>query len=87
MFSLSGSLEDSLIASNIALTANINGGEDSKAAKILLLEDSLDLASVTDFGLPPFITKGEIQNALERNNKNNYYEIFESSLPEEVSYS
>ena len=87
VFSLSGSLEDSLIASNIALTANINGGEDSKAAKILLLEDSLDLASVTDFGLPPFITKGEIQNALERNNKNNYYEIFESSLPEEVSYS
>ena len=87
VFSLSGSLEDSLIASNIALTANINGGEDSKAAKILLLEDSLDLASVTDFGLPPFITKGEIQNALERNSKNNYYEIFESSLPEEVSYS
>ena len=54
-FSLSGSLENSLITSNIALTANINGGEDSRAAKILLLEDSLGMASnilkVTDFEL------------------------------------
>ena len=54
-FSLSGSLENSLIASNIALTSNINGGEDSRAAKILLLEDSLGMASnilkVTDFEL------------------------------------
>ena len=87
VFSLSGSLEDSLIASNIALSANINGGEDSRAAKILLLEDSLDLASVTNFGLSPLVTKGEVQNVLERNNKNNYYEIFKSSLPEEVYYS
>ncbi len=45
VFSLSGSLEESLVASNIALSANISGGEDSKAAKILLLEDSLDIAS------------------------------------------
>ena len=87
VFSLSGLLEGSLIASNIALTANIVGGEDSKAAKIILLEDSLDLAAITDFGLPPFISKGEVQNALARNNKNNYYEIYESSLPEDVTYS
>ena len=46
VFSLSGSLEDSLISSNIALSANISGGEDSKAAKIQLLEDSLDLSSL-----------------------------------------
>ena len=45
VFSLSGSLEESLVASNIALSVNISGGEDSKAAKILLLEDSLDIAS------------------------------------------
>ena len=51
-FSLSGSLENSLIASNIALTANISGGEDSKAAKILLLEDSLDMASKIPRKLP-----------------------------------
>ena len=53
-FSLSGSLENSLIASNIALTANISGGEDSKAAKILLLEDSLDMASKISRKLPDF---------------------------------
>ena len=53
-FSLSGSLENSLIASNIALTANISGGEDSKAAKILLLEDSLDMASKIPRKLPDF---------------------------------
>ena len=87
VFSLSGLLEGSLIASNIALTANIVGGEDSKAAKIILLEDSLDLAAITDFGLPPFISKGEVQNAIARNNKSNYYEIYESSLPEDVTYS
>ena len=87
VFSLSGSLEESLIASNVALTANINGGEDSKAAKILLLEDSLDLASITDFGLSPFITKGEVKNALTRNTKSNYYEIFKSFLPADVYYS
>ncbi len=46
VFSLSGSLEDSLISSNIALSANINGGEDSMAAKIQLLEDSLDLSKL-----------------------------------------
>tara|TARA_B100001123_G_scaffold82851_1_gene94490 strand:+ start:6120 stop:7349 length:1230 start_codon:yes stop_codon:yes gene_type:complete len=45
-FSLSGSLEESLISSNIALSANISGGEDSMAAKIQLLEDSLDLPSL-----------------------------------------
>ena len=87
VFSLSGSLEESLLASNIALSANISGGEDSMAAKILLLEDSLDLASITDFGLPPFMSKGEIQNAQSRNNKTNYYEIYESSLPKDVTYS
>ena len=43
-FSLSGSLESSLIASDIALIASIRGGEDSKAANILLLEDLLDIA-------------------------------------------
>ena len=53
-FSLSGSLENSLISSNIALTANISGGEDSKAAKILLLEDSLDMASKISRKLPDF---------------------------------
>ena len=53
-FSLSGSLENSLIASNIALTADISGGEDSKAAKILLLEDSLDMASKISRKLPDF---------------------------------
>ena len=46
VFSLSGSLEESLVSSNIALSANISGGEDSMAAKILLLEDSLDLSSL-----------------------------------------
>jgi len=44
-FSLSGSLEESLISSNLALSANISGGEDSMAAKIQLLEDSLSLSS------------------------------------------
>ena len=44
-FSLSGSLEESLIGSNLALSANISGGEDSMAAKIQLLEDSLSLSS------------------------------------------
>ena len=44
-FSLSGSLEESLIHSNIALSANISGGEDSMAAKIQLLADSLTLSS------------------------------------------
>ena len=57
VFSLSGSLEESLVASNIALTANIRGGEDSKAAKILLLEDSLDLAAITDIGKSSFLSK------------------------------
>jgi len=87
VFSLSGSLEESLVISNIALSANISGGEDSMAAKILLLEDSLNLAAITDFGLSPFISKGKVQNAKSRNNQSNYYEIYESSLPEEVSYS
>ena len=87
VFSLSGSLEESLVISNIALSANISGGEDSMAAKILLLEDSLNLAAITDFGLSPFISKGEVQNAKSRNNQSNYYKIYESSLPEEVSYS
>ena len=54
VFSLSGSLEESLIASNVALTENIRGGEDSKAAKILLLEDSLDMASKISRKLPDF---------------------------------
>jgi len=44
-FSLSGSLEESLISSNMAMSANIGGGEDSIAAKIQLLEDSLSLSS------------------------------------------
>ena len=87
VFSLSGSLEESLVISNIALSANISGGEDSMAAKILLLEDSLNLAALTDFGLSPFISKGKVQNAKSRNNQSNYYEIYESSLPEDVSYS
>ncbi|GIT32837.1 MAG: hypothetical protein Ct9H300mP3_03680 [Gammaproteobacteria bacterium] len=39
-------MEESLVSSNIALSANISGGEDSMAAKILLLEDSLDLSSL-----------------------------------------
>ncbi len=54
-FYLSGSAEESLVKSNIALTASIEGGEDSTAAKILLLEDSLEVASKivrqTDFEL------------------------------------
>jgi len=44
-FSLSSSLEESLISQDIALFSNISSGEDSRAAKILLLEDSLDVAS------------------------------------------
>ena len=44
-FSLSGSLEESLIHSNIALSANIGGGEDSMAAKVQLLGDSLTLSA------------------------------------------
>ena len=87
VFSLSGSLEESLVLSNIALTANISGGEDSMAAKILLLEDSLNLAAITDFGQSPFITRGEVKNVQSKKNGANYYEIYESSLPEEVSYS
>ena len=38
-------MEASLIHSNIALSANISGGEDSMAAKIQLLADSLTLSS------------------------------------------
>ena len=48
VFSLSGSLEESLVSSNIALSANISGGEDSMAAKIQLLEDSLKLSSLVE---------------------------------------
>ena len=48
-FSLSGSLEESLISSNIALSANIGGGEDSIAAKVQLLEDSLTLSAFVEF--------------------------------------
>ena len=44
-FSLSSSLEGSLISQDIALFSSISSGEDSRAAKILLLEDSLDVAS------------------------------------------
>jgi imidazolonepropionase-like amidohydrolase len=44
-FSLSSSLEGSLISQDIALFGSIGSGEDSRAAKILLLEDSLDVAS------------------------------------------
>jgi len=47
-FSLSGSLEESLISSNIALSANIGGGEDSMAAKIQLLGDSLTLSAFVE---------------------------------------
>ena len=54
-FYLSGSAQGSLVKSNIALIANIEGGEDSTAAKILLLQDSLEVASKiarpTDFEL------------------------------------
>ena len=46
VFSLSGSLENSLVNSNIALSANISGGEDSMAAKVQLLRDSLSLSSL-----------------------------------------
>ena len=87
MFSLSGSLEESLVVSSIALSANISGGEDSVAAKILLLEDSLNLAGITDFGLSPFISKGEVQAAKSKNYQKNYYEIYESALPEGINYS
>ncbi|MCH2474148.1 MAG: amidohydrolase family protein, partial [Gammaproteobacteria bacterium] len=45
-FSLSGSLDESLIHSNIALSANISGGEDSMAAKVQLLRDSLSLSAL-----------------------------------------
>ena len=48
VFSLSGSLEESLVSSNIALSASISGGEDSMAAKIQLLEDSLKLSSLVE---------------------------------------
>ena len=47
-FSLSGSLEESLISSNIALSANIAGGEDSMAAKVQLLGDSLTLSALVE---------------------------------------
>ena len=86
VFSLSGSLEESLIASNIALTANIRGGEDSKAAKILLLEDSLDLAAITDIDKSSFLSKGEVQPNFKKNNQI-YYELYESALPEGINYS
>ena len=46
VFSLSGSLENSLVSSNIALSANISGGEDSMAAKVQLLRDSLSLSAL-----------------------------------------
>ena len=46
VFSLSGSLENSLVNSNIALSANISGGEDSMAAKVQLLIDSLSLSAL-----------------------------------------
>ena len=46
VFSLSGSLENSLVNSNIALSANISGGEDSMAAKVQLLRDSLSLSAL-----------------------------------------
>jgi imidazolonepropionase-like amidohydrolase len=46
VFSLSGSLENSLVSSNIALSANISGGEDSMAAKVQLLIDSLSLSAL-----------------------------------------
>lgn len=44
-FSLSSSLEGSLISQDIALFGSVSSGEDSRAAKMLLLEDSLDVAS------------------------------------------
>jgi len=44
-FSLSSSLEGSLISQDIALFGSVISGEDSRAAKMLLLEDSLDVAS------------------------------------------
>ena len=43
-FSLTGSLEKSLIEKDIALLANIKGGEDSRAANILMLQDAFDQA-------------------------------------------
>ena len=48
VFSLSGSLEKSLVSSNIALSANISGGEDSMAAKVQLLGDSLSLSTLIE---------------------------------------
>ena len=48
VFSLSGSLEKSLVSSNIALSANISGGEDSMAAKVQLLGDSLSLSTLVE---------------------------------------
>ena len=48
VFSLSGSLEKSLVSSNIALSANISGGEDSMAAKVQLLGDSLRLSTLVE---------------------------------------
>ena len=44
-FSLSSSLEGSLISQDIALFGSVSSGEGSRAAKMLLLEDSLDVAS------------------------------------------
>ena len=44
-FSLSSSLEGSLISRDIALFGSVSSGEGSRAAKMLLLEDSLDVAS------------------------------------------
>jgi imidazolonepropionase-like amidohydrolase len=44
-FSLSSSLEGSLISQDIALFGSLSSREGSRAAKMLLLEDSLDVAS------------------------------------------
>ena len=44
-FSLSSSLEGSLISQDIALFGSVSSREGSRAAKMLLLEDSLDVAS------------------------------------------
>ena len=91
VFSLSGSLEKSLVASNIALTANISGGEDSKAAKFILLEDSLDLASVTKFSSSSFGLKDKAKKVISQRvislRDKNYLETYELSLPENISYT
>ncbi|MFL2697810.1 MAG: amidohydrolase family protein [Gammaproteobacteria bacterium] len=43
-FSTSGDLKESLVKKDIALIATISSGDDSKAAKLLLLEDFLNFA-------------------------------------------